>query len=116
VILRNTIASGEKRVQQDRVRVHTLARIDSQTISDGAGEIRAVMSVRNEILRLSQTLDHYRKIGVSRFFCHRQWVNGRDKRVTYSSTGLSRIPHPEFLLGGEARPGVAAGAARRIRC
>jgi len=68
VILRNTIASGEKRVQQDRVRVHALARIDSQTISDGAGEIRAVMSVRNEILRLSQTLDHYRKIGVSRFF------------------------------------------------
>ena len=68
MILRNTIASGEKRVQQDRVRVHTLARIDSQTISDGAGEIRAVMSVRNEILRLSQTLDHYRKIGVSRFF------------------------------------------------
>ena len=68
MILRNTIASGEKRVQQDRVRVHALARIDSQTISDGAGEIRAVMSVRNEILRLSQTLDHYRKIGVSRFF------------------------------------------------
>src|SRR5215472_2778407 len=68
VILRNTIASREKRLRQDGVRVHTLARIDTRTISDGAGEIRAVMTVRNEILRLSQSLDHYRKIGVSRFF------------------------------------------------
>jgi len=68
VILRNTIASREKRLQEDRVPVHTLARIDSRTIFDCAGEIRAVMTVRNEILRLAQTLDHYRKIGISRFF------------------------------------------------
>ena len=68
MILRSTIASREKRSQGDRVRVHTLARIDSRTISDCAGEIRVVMTVRNEILRLAQTLDHYRKIRVSRFF------------------------------------------------
>jgi glycosyltransferase involved in cell wall biosynthesis len=66
--LRNAIASREKRLEQDRMRVHTLARIDSRTISYCAGEIRTFMTVRNEILRLSQTLDHYRKIGVSRFF------------------------------------------------
>jgi glycosyltransferase involved in cell wall biosynthesis len=50
------------------MRVHMLARIDSRTISDGPGEIRAVMTVRNEILRMPQALEHYRKIGVSRFF------------------------------------------------
>jgi glycosyltransferase involved in cell wall biosynthesis len=66
--LRKAIASRQRRLQQDRMRVHTLARIDSRTISDCAGEIRAVMTVRNEIRRLSQTLEHYRKIGVSRFF------------------------------------------------
>jgi hypothetical protein len=68
VILPKPIASREKRLQQNRMRVHTLVRIDSRTISDCSGEIRAVITVRNEILRLSQTLDHYRKIGVSRFF------------------------------------------------
>jgi glycosyltransferase involved in cell wall biosynthesis len=50
------------------MRVHTLARIDRRTISDGASEVRAFMTVRNEILRLPQTLAHYRKLGVSRFF------------------------------------------------
>jgi glycosyltransferase involved in cell wall biosynthesis len=48
--------------------VHTLVRIDRRSVSDSAGEIRAFMTVRNEILRLPQTLDHYRKLGVGRFF------------------------------------------------
>jgi hypothetical protein len=50
------------------MRVHTLIRIDTRTITDCLGEIRAFMTVRNEILRLPQTLAHYRKIGVARFF------------------------------------------------
>jgi glycosyltransferase involved in cell wall biosynthesis len=49
-------------------KVHTLIRIDTQTIPDCSGEIRAFMTVRDEILRLSRTLDHYRNIGVTRFF------------------------------------------------
>jgi glycosyltransferase involved in cell wall biosynthesis len=50
------------------MRAHTLTRIDTRTISDCQGEIRAFMTVRNEILRLPQTLAHYRKLGVGRFF------------------------------------------------
>ena len=50
------------------MRVHTLVRIDSRPVSDELGEIRAFMTVRDEILRLPQTLDHYRNIGVARFF------------------------------------------------
>jgi glycosyltransferase involved in cell wall biosynthesis len=50
------------------MRVHTLARIDSRPIGHNLGEIRAFMTVRNELLRLPSTLDHYRKIGVTRFF------------------------------------------------
>ena len=48
--------------------VHRLERIDRGTIGDEAGEIRAFMTVRDEILRLPQTLDHHRKMGVARFF------------------------------------------------
>jgi glycosyltransferase involved in cell wall biosynthesis len=55
-------------LQQNRMRVHTLVRLDRAAISDASGEIRVFMTVRNEILRLSQTLEHYRKIGVTRFF------------------------------------------------
>jgi glycosyltransferase involved in cell wall biosynthesis len=50
------------------MQVHTLIRIDTRVIAECRGEIRAFMTVRNEILRLSQTLEHYRKIGVGRFF------------------------------------------------
>jgi glycosyltransferase involved in cell wall biosynthesis len=55
-------------VQKNGVRVHTLVRIDSRTITDCRGEIRAFMTVRNELLRLSQALDHHRSMGVARFF------------------------------------------------
>lgn len=48
--------------------VHTLVRIDSRPISNRGDEIRAFMTVRDEMLRLPQTLDHYRKIGVAQFF------------------------------------------------
>jgi glycosyl transferase family 2 len=48
--------------------VHTLVRIDDRPIGERADEIRAFMTVRDEMLRLPQTLDHYRKIGVARFF------------------------------------------------
>jgi glycosyltransferase involved in cell wall biosynthesis len=49
-------------------KVHTLLRIDTRTIPDGQDEIRAFMTVRDEMLRLPRTLDHYRSIGVARFF------------------------------------------------
>ena len=47
--------------------MHTLTRIDHRGISDRQSEIRAFMTVRNEILRLPRTLHHYRAIGVDRF-------------------------------------------------
>jgi Glycosyl transferase family 2 len=51
-----------------RTRSYALVRIDTRTISDIPGEVLTFMNVRNELLRLPQTLDHYRTIGVSRFF------------------------------------------------
>jgi glycosyltransferase involved in cell wall biosynthesis len=61
--------SGADELQKKlHTKVHTLIRIDTRTIPDCRGEIRAFMTVRDEILRLSRTLDHYRKIGVTRFF------------------------------------------------
>jgi hypothetical protein len=50
------------------VPVHTLVRIDRRPIGNHTGEIRAFMTVRDEMLRLPHTLDHYRRIGVRRFF------------------------------------------------
>ena len=50
------------------MRVHTLLRIDTREIPEKPGEIRAFMPVRDELLRLPSTLEHYRKIGVARFF------------------------------------------------
>jgi hypothetical protein len=47
---------------------HILLRIDTQMISNDQSEVRLFMTVRNEILRLPRTFEHYRKIGVSRFF------------------------------------------------
>jgi glycosyltransferase involved in cell wall biosynthesis len=47
--------------------VHTLVRIDHRTVSDNPAEIRAFMTVRDEMLRLPRTLEHYRNIGVDRF-------------------------------------------------
>jgi hypothetical protein len=48
--------------------VHTLVRIDSRPIGTSPNEIRAFITVRDEMLRLPQTLDHHRRIGVARFF------------------------------------------------
>jgi hypothetical protein len=42
--------------------------MDSATVPDRPGEIRAVLIVRNEALRLPQILDHHRSLGVDRFF------------------------------------------------
>jgi len=50
------------------MRVHTLVRIDTHRISNDESEIRAFMTVRDEILRLPRTFEHHRKIGVTRFF------------------------------------------------
>src|SRR5713226_4562748 len=55
-------------LQRNHVRVHMLVRIDTRSLSEEQGEIRAFMTVRDEMLRLPRTLDHYRRIGVSRFF------------------------------------------------
>jgi Glycosyl transferase family 2 len=50
------------------MRVHTLIRLDSRAVTDNHDEIRAFMTVRDESLRLPQTLHYYRKLGVARFF------------------------------------------------
>jgi hypothetical protein len=50
------------------MRVHTLIRLDTRAVTDDRDEIRAFMTVRDETLRLPQTLDHYRRLGVTRFF------------------------------------------------
>jgi glycosyltransferase involved in cell wall biosynthesis len=64
--LRKATHDLQKRLQ---TKVHTLIRMDTRAIPDCAQEeIRAFMTVRNEILRLPRTLNHYRNIGVSRFF------------------------------------------------
>jgi glycosyltransferase involved in cell wall biosynthesis len=49
-------------------RVHTLLRIDDRPIGDEHDEIRAFMTVRDEMLRLPHNLAHHRNIGVKRFF------------------------------------------------
>ena len=45
-----------------------MRRIDARPIPDHPGEIRAVLVVRNEALRLESTLRHHRDLGVDRFF------------------------------------------------
>jgi glycosyltransferase involved in cell wall biosynthesis len=55
-------------LRQHSVQVHTLVRVDTRTIAEGQKEVRAFMTVRNEMRRLAQTLDHYRSIAVARFF------------------------------------------------
>jgi glycosyltransferase involved in cell wall biosynthesis len=47
--------------------VHTLVRVDQRKLPDSQAEIRTFMTVRDEMLRLPRTLDHYRRIGVARF-------------------------------------------------
>ena len=54
-------------LRRNRTQVHTLVRIDQRAISNSHAEIRAFMTVRDEMLRLPRTLDHYRRIGVDRF-------------------------------------------------
>jgi hypothetical protein len=43
-------------------------RLDNRAIPKGIGEVRVFMVVRNEMLRLASTLDHYRRLGADRFF------------------------------------------------
>jgi hypothetical protein len=45
-----------------------MVRFDSRAIPSAAREIRAFLVVRNEAIRLPQTLDHHRRLGVRRFF------------------------------------------------
>jgi hypothetical protein len=45
-----------------------LTRIDSRPVSGNRNEIRAFMVVWNDALRLASTLQHYRQLGVDRFF------------------------------------------------
>jgi glycosyltransferase involved in cell wall biosynthesis len=52
---------------RESTRLHTLLRIDDRPISDDRNEIRAFMTVRDEMLRLRQNLTHHRSIGVGRF-------------------------------------------------
>lgn len=59
---------GRVGIGGEKMRVHTLVRLDTRPVIDKPEEIRAFMPVRNELLRLPSTLDHYRKIGVTRFF------------------------------------------------
>jgi hypothetical protein len=45
-----------------------MLRLDTKAIPPGLQEIRLFAGVRNEILRLPLWLDHYRRLGVDRFF------------------------------------------------
>jgi hypothetical protein len=45
-----------------------MKRIDGRPIPDNRQEIRAFLTVRNDMLRLASTLRHYRQLGVGRFF------------------------------------------------
>ena len=45
-----------------------LKRIDSRAIPNNQEEIRVFMIVWNELIRLDSTLQHYRRLGVNRFF------------------------------------------------
>ncbi|AMN40066.1 glycosyltransferase family 2 protein [Rhodoplanes sp. Z2-YC6860] len=45
-----------------------LTRIDGRPIPDNRDEVRAFLVTWNDALRLQSVLDHYRQIGVSRFF------------------------------------------------
>ncbi len=45
-----------------------MQRLDDHPIPSTGGEIRAFLVVRNEALRLPDTLSHHRALGVSRFF------------------------------------------------
>jgi hypothetical protein len=53
---------------KQEVRVHTLIRLDTLAINHDKNEIRAFMTVRDEISRLPRTIEHHRKLGVARFF------------------------------------------------
>ena len=55
-------------MSKECMRVHTLLRLDNRPIGDDRDEIRAFMTVRDEMLRLPQNLNHHRSIGVTRFF------------------------------------------------
>ena len=47
--------------------MHALLPIDDRPISDDRDEIRAFMTVRDEMLRLRQNLAHHRSIAVGHF-------------------------------------------------
>ena len=46
---------------RESTRIHTLLRIDDRPIGDDRNEIRAFMTVRDEMLRLRQNLAHHRR-------------------------------------------------------
>ena len=47
---------------------HTLHKLDDRPIPGNEDEIRAVLKVRNEVLRLPSVLEHHRRLGIGRFF------------------------------------------------
>jgi glycosyltransferase involved in cell wall biosynthesis len=59
---------GQVRGTEANMQVHTLVRIDGRPIQEAPDEIRAFMTVRDEMVRLPHNLAHHRKIGVARFF------------------------------------------------
>jgi hypothetical protein len=48
--------------------VGDLIRLDNRPVSDNRDEIRAFLVVWNDMLRLESALNHYRRLGVHRFF------------------------------------------------
>jgi hypothetical protein len=71
--------------------VHTLVRIDTREICNDQNETRTFMTVRNEILLLSRTFEHYRKIAVARFFVSDNGSTGGSKGVFAGSARLPRF-------------------------
>ena len=81
-----------------------LRRLDSRSLPQGAGEVRAFVLVRNERGRLPSTLAHHRRLGVDRFFIV---DNGsRDGTVDYLLAQPDVHVFQTFAAYQEARLGI----------
>src|SRR5215471_2604423 len=87
---------GMARFEKKCTRVHTLIRTDTRAIGSDQNEIRTFLTVRNEMLRLPWTLEHYRNRSEP-IFCYRQRLNRRIKGVSAGAAGLPRFHDSRFL-------------------
>jgi hypothetical protein len=99
-------------------RMPTLVRTDHRSVNNNRTEIRAFMTVRDEKLRLPHSLDHHRKLGVSRFFVI---DNGSTEFLLAQSdchVFLTRESYAESRYGLEWQPSrvLKKGVAKFVHC